>query len=156
MKIPAAHRWARQSGAVLIVSLILLVVMTLFVLSMLKTSIIELKIGGASQVAAVNFSNAELAINNFVAANNGRFGPGFLTTAGANRAINNPLDVTGGSVQVIPNETQCVGAPSIGGTQMGVVATVQFNVRAVASGALGGSTTVVQGVESWVQGSGCQ
>ena len=40
----------------------MLVVMTLFVISMLKTSIVELKIGGSSQVAALNFSNAGIAM----------------------------------------------------------------------------------------------
>ena len=34
----------RQTGAVLVVSLIMLAVMTLFVISMLKTSVLELKL----------------------------------------------------------------------------------------------------------------
>ncbi|HUI26142.1 MAG TPA: PilX N-terminal domain-containing pilus assembly protein, partial [Candidatus Kryptonia bacterium] len=54
-----------QRGAVLIVSLVMLAVMTLFVISMLKTSVIELKIGGSSQVASINVANADSAIDNF-------------------------------------------------------------------------------------------
>ena len=71
----------RARGAVLVVSLIMLAVLTLFVISMIKTSIIELKIGGSSQIAAVNLAAADAALDNFLAANAGRFAPGWLTSA---------------------------------------------------------------------------
>ena len=71
-RTPRSHR---QRGAVLVVSLIMLAVMTMFVISMLKTAVIELKIGGSSQVAAQNLANADIAIENFMALNSGRFAP---------------------------------------------------------------------------------
>ena len=49
-----AHTKAHQRGAVLIVGLVMLAVMTLLVVSMIKTSVVELKIGGASQIAQQN------------------------------------------------------------------------------------------------------
>ena len=73
----------RQRGAVLVVSLIMLAVLTLFVISMIKTSIVELKIGGVSQTAASNLSAADSAIDNFLALNSGRFAPNWLTAVGA-------------------------------------------------------------------------
>ena len=62
-----------QRGAVLATSLIVLVVMTLLVLGMLRTSVLELKIGGIAQTSAQNFSNAEVALTKFMNDNNGRF-----------------------------------------------------------------------------------
>ena len=68
----------RERGAVLVVSLIMLAVLTLFVISMIKTSIIELKIGGSSQTAAINLAAADAAVDNFLSLNGGRFSPGWL------------------------------------------------------------------------------
>src|SRR5689334_10714150 len=73
MKKPSIFSRRYQGGAVLIVSLIMLAVLTLFVISMIKTSIIELKIGGASQTAALNLAAADAAVENFLALNGGRF-----------------------------------------------------------------------------------
>ena len=81
MKYSRIPRFHRQRGAVLVVSLIMLAVMTMFVISMLKTAVIELKIGGSSQVAALNLTNADTAIDNFMAVNSGRFAPNFLSSA---------------------------------------------------------------------------
>ena len=66
---------AAQTGVVLITSLILLVIMTLLAVSLVRTSVIELKIGGASQIAAQNLANAEASIWAFMNApsNRGRF-----------------------------------------------------------------------------------
>jgi hypothetical protein len=74
--VPLRH--AGQQGAVLIVGLIMLAVMTLLVISMLRTSILELRIGGANQVAQETFANAELAISNFLNVNIG-FGCDFTS-----------------------------------------------------------------------------
>ena len=139
----------KQNGAVLIVSLIMLGVMTLFVISMLKTSIIELKIGGASQVAALNFANAEVAINNFVSANNGRYAPGFLVGTVTTPVINIPPAVFGGTVAVAPRQLNC-GLANIPGNMMGPggIQAVQFDVTATATGTLGGTARLHQGVES--------
>ena len=70
-----------QRGAVLITSLIILVVMTLLVLGMLKTSVLELKIGGILHTAEQNFSNAEVGLVKFINDNNGRFSADCLTAA---------------------------------------------------------------------------
>jgi hypothetical protein len=58
-----------QRGAVLVVSLIMLAVMTLLVITMIKTAVLDLKIGGASQQAALNLANAEVAINTYLVGN---------------------------------------------------------------------------------------
>ena len=100
---------SRQRGAVLIVSLIMLAVMSLFVVSMLRTSILELKIGGASHVFQLNFSNAEYAINKWINDNNGRLAPNFLAITpvlGAGCNVN-----TAGSAQ-------CTDAPTVYGLSL--------------------------------------
>jgi hypothetical protein len=156
-----------QRGAVLVVSLIMLAVMTLFVISMLKTSSIELKIGGASHIEALNFSNAELALNNFISLNNGRFAPYFLALpagdAGAplgcnltNCGGNNPPAVYGGSVSVTPTQLAC-GAWTSFGTMMGSLnlQAVQFDISATATGTLGGDTVVHSGVQTLAAPGSC-
>ena len=57
----SSNRKIRQRGAVLVVSLIMLAVLTLFVISMLKTAVVELKIGGVSQTTALNVSAADVS-----------------------------------------------------------------------------------------------
>lgn len=149
----------RQRGAVLIVGLIMLAVMTLFVISMLKASIIELKIGGSSQVAALNFSNAETAIGNFIQVNAGRFAPNFLgLPVGSGGPITTaaPLQA-GGSVTVAVTQLAC-GAWATFGNQMGgsSLQSVQFDIRATAvNTALGGSTAVHQGVQTLAAAGSC-
>ena len=135
-----------QHGAVLVVALIMLGVMTLFVVSMLKISIIELKIGGASQVVALKFSNADMAINNFIAANQGRFAPGFIVRTEVN---NSPLTVEQGTVQTSVTQIGC-GAWAPPGVQYNSgLQVAQFDIRAQARGTLGASATVLhQGVQS--------
>lgn len=56
----------QQQGAVLVVGLITLTVMTLMVISMLRTSVLELKIGGSYHHAEEMFSNAEMALRLFI------------------------------------------------------------------------------------------
>lgn len=160
----------RQHGAVLIVSLIMLVVMTLFVVSMLKTSIVELKIGGSSQVVALNFSNAEVAIDNFISRNNGRFAPFFLarppsgapcdrTTAGAGPCNALPPRLVGGSVAVSAIQLHC-GTWTAFGTMMNENAltslrAAQYDLRVVATGTLGGTTTLHQGLQTLAAAGSC-
>jgi Tfp pilus assembly protein PilX len=155
-----AHRpGARQRGAVLIVGLIMLAVMTLLVISMLRTSILELRIGGANQVAQETFANAELAVSNFLNSNTGRFAPGFLTlVGGAPGAPDLTLPViTGGTVALAPSQIQCSSATSLGnqyanaGRQNALFVTT-FNIRGSATSVLGGSTAVNQGVMSFSAG----
>ena len=150
----AARRGER--GAVLIVSLIMLAVMTLLVISMLKSAVIELKIGGISQIAAMNLANAEMGINNFIANNNGRFAPNFLALA---QAAGGPImtvpDVDGGTVSVQAVQTRCgppassfgMGMASAGSSGVSIFV-ISFDLSATAIGNLGGSTIVHQGVES--------
>ena len=88
LKLPSRN----QNGAVLIVGLVMLAVMTLLVVSMLKTSVLELKIGGVHQVAAMNFANAERGITQFMNDNQGKFASGFTTSALPGAVVNNPPD----------------------------------------------------------------
>jgi Tfp pilus assembly protein PilX len=154
-----AHRRSRQRGAVLIVSLIMLSVMSLFVISMLKTSILELKIGGASHVFQLNFSNAEYSINKWINDNNGRLAPNFLALAPLSAGCNvntsgggqctDPPTVYGGTVAITPTQIHC-GPWAQFGNMMGSMqlSAVQFDLRAIATGTLGGVTIVHQGVQS--------
>ncbi len=156
---PPAMSGGRQRGAVLIVGLIMLAVMTLFVISMLKASIIELKIGGSSQIAALNFSNAETAIGNYIQINSGRFAPNFLPLSpgsGGPLTTAAPLQA-GGSVAVAVTQLAC-GAWATFGNQMGgsSLQAVQFDVRATAvNTTLGGSTTIHQGVQTLATAGSC-
>ena len=145
----AYHCHHRQRGAVLVVGLIMLAVMTLFVISMLKTSIIELKIGGASQVAALNFSNAESAIDNYIQKNNGRFAPAFLgLPPGAGGPITTLPTVQGGTVAVTTAQINC-GPPELFGIDLNLkLFAVFFEISATATGTLGGTTTVRQGIRT--------
>lgn len=153
------HALPRQRGAVLIVSLIMLAVMSMFVISMLKTSILELKIGGASHVAQLNFANAEYAINKWINDNNGRLAPGFLALAALSAGCNvntvgggpctDPPAVYGGTVALALAQIHC-GPWAQFGSMMGSMqlSAVQFDVRATATGTLGGTTIIHQGVQS--------
>jgi len=163
MKSYSSYSTHQQRGAVLIVGLIMLGVMTLFVISMLKTSIIELKIGGASQVVALNFANAEVAINGYINANNLRFAPSFLGS-GSESGWPGSTKVSGawkgsaygGDVAVTPIQISC-GAWSAIGNMMGAggLQAVQFDLRATATGTLGGITSMHQGVQSLAAPGSC-
>jgi hypothetical protein len=166
MNRASAHLPARQHGAVLVVSLIMLAVLTLFVISMIKTSIIELKIGGASQTAATNLTAAESAIDNFLSLNSGRFAPNWLTAVGAAgpavgsmayTAANNAYGALGTSVALLGVQLSC-GAPKRVGEQIGPssLQAVQFDIAATATGSLGtGMTVVHQGVQSLAPSGSC-
>jgi hypothetical protein len=157
----------RQQGAVLVVSLIMLAVLTLFVISMIKTSVIEFKIGGASQTAATNLAAAESAVDNFLSLNGGRFAPGWLTKTGAQgpvigslsyTAANSAYGALGSSVSLIANQISC-GAFSQFGTMFGALSlqSVQFDVGATANGGLGtaGTAVVHQGVQAAAPSGSC-
>ena len=160
MKHSRILRFHRQRGAVLVVSLIMLAVMTMFVISMLKTAVIELKIGGSSQVAALNLSNADIAIENFMAVNSGRFAPGFLSYA-VTAAAPDPasFSYTGysGTVTLAAAQLDCGGqrtpgqqfTPAGSGGNSGTVI-VSFDVAATAIGTTGysGATVVHQGLQT--------
>ena len=150
----------RQRGAVLVVSLIMLAVMTMFVISMLKTAVIELKIGGSSQVATQNLANADIAIENFMALNSGRFAPRFISEG---KVVAGSDSFTGyaGTVTLIPVQLNCgalVGS-TFGTMQLGPqsLQAVQFDVAATAIGTTGysGATVVHQGLMSLAGAGAC-
>jgi hypothetical protein len=155
----APLRHAGQHGAVLIVGLIMLAVMTLLVISMLRTSILELRIGGANQVAQETFANAELAVGNFLNVNNGRFAPGFLAlVAPAPGAPDFSLpSILGGAVTITATQIQCSSATILGnqyanaGRQNALFVST-FNIRGTSTSVLGGTAAVNQGVMSFSAG----
>ena len=77
-------RTGRQRGAVLVIGLVMLTVMTLLVVSMMKTSIIDLKIGGVTQDNLVNVNNADVILNTYYNEYSGKFSSGCMTQPGAN------------------------------------------------------------------------
>lgn len=91
----------QQQGVVLITSLVALVLLTLIAISTLKTSVMELKIGGAHHIALRNLSNAEAAIQQFMNANRNNYthdGTAFVgTTTGS----------YGADVTVTPRKISC-------------------------------------------------
>ena len=162
-----------QRGAVLVVGLVMLTVMTLLVVSMIKTSVVELKIGGASQISQHNLANAELLINNFLNENNTRFAAHYLGLAAASGGpVPPPGDGTGSynattTIYTVTPTTLLHGAANIQIRQIqctprrvvGQDATafqyVFFDVRSTATGTLGGSTTVHQGIRTTVPSGSC-
>ena len=164
-KNTVTHATGRQRGAVLIVSLIMLAVMSLFVISMLRTSILELKIGGSSHVAAMNFANAEYAINKWINDNTGRMAPNFLSltalSAGCNVSTSgtgpctDPPTVNGGSVALLITQMRCGIWRQFGTDQNTSLNAVEFDIRATAVGTLGGSTVVHQGVQALAASGAC-
>ena len=164
-----------QRGAVLVVGLVMLAVMTLLVVSMIKTSVVELKIGGANQIAQQNLTNAELMINRFIDSNNGRFASNYLPLL---TAAGGPAVPTGagtpsysgtttvysiapggsnvylGTANLAVRQINCT-SPTIIGSAIGALTFVYFDVRSTATGTLGGSTTVHQGIRSQVPAGSC-
>jgi len=140
-----------QRGAALLISLIFLAVTTLLVLSMMRTSILQLRISGSTETFAVNLTNAEVAIIDFLDANAGRFGPGFATLpAAAGGAIFPATALSGGAaVAIVVTQTGC-GTAATFDSQMGSggLQSIQFDIAATATVARGGRAIVHQGVEA--------
>lgn len=162
-----------EQGVVLVVGLVMLAVMTLLVVSMVKTSVVELKIGGANQITLQNLTNAERTINSFIDANNGRFAANYLplTLASGGPQLPTgastdsysatttsytvaPHNVYGGQADVEVLQIQCA-SPRLTGTGIGVLQFVYFDIRSTATGALGGRTTVHQGIRSQIPAGAC-
>ena len=176
MNTKRSHGAARraQRGAVLVVGLVMLTVMTLLVVSMIKTSVVELKIGGASQISQQNLSNAELVINTFLNENNTRFAAHYLGLAaaaggpvppplpGATGSYNaattiytvTPGNVLYGQANLQIRQIQCT-ARRVQGQDATAFQYVFFDVRSTATGSLGGSTTVNQGIRTTVPSGSC-
>ena len=144
----------RERGAVLVVSLIMLAVMTLLVITMIKTAVLDLKIGGASQQAALNLANAEVAINRYLSGNP-RFYLGCLLAPAPNCSQGlGTVDLTGSRVVVTATQIGCIPGGARGtGTAVGGPPTVLFDARAGSTGMFGGipasgATAVHQGISS--------
>ena len=144
-----------ERGAVLVVSLIMLAVMTLLVITMIKTAVLDLKIGGASQQAALNLANAEVAINRYLAGNP-KFFLGCLLVPAPNGCSGGlgTVDLTGSRVVVTATQIGCVPGGARGtGMAIGGPPTVLFDARAGSTGMFGGipasgATAVHQGISS--------
>jgi hypothetical protein len=156
---------AHERGAVLVNGLIMLGVMSLLVASMIRTSILELRIGGANQAALETFANAESALLASIAANAGRWAPGFT---------NLPVGTAGAPVPVVPllttvqngtvdepviRQIACgnpAGASSLAAIgQNNAVAIVVFDIVSTARSLLGGVQRLGAGMELQTPGGAC-
>jgi Tfp pilus assembly protein PilX len=158
-EMPKNPYMARRSerGMALIVSLILLVVMTILVISSMRTSILQLRISGSTETLSVNLANAEVSIADFVDANVGRFAPGFLAMpAAAGGALYPATVINDSTVNLVVTQVGC-GAANTFTSQMGTNAlqAVQFNVAATATVNRGGRSTVHQGTEALAPPGSC-
>jgi hypothetical protein len=151
-----------QTGVVLVTSLIMLVMMTLLVVSLVRTSVIELKIGGASQIAAQNLANAEAAIWAFMNAPNNR--TGFVHGAVMDVDLSDDYDFSLPQfkhlreVTLTANELACGADAGVGSGNMGggkPPQAVYFDVRADSRDRVfGGRTIVHQGVRALLKSCG--
>jgi Tfp pilus assembly protein PilX len=147
---------SRQRGAVLIVGLVMLTVMTLLVVSMLKTSIIDLKIGGISQDAQVNFNNAEIALMTYSNANGGNLSHNCLVLNFCNIGINTPPTVAGGTVTYTAWQAYCGDKPGFTGNQVGSsYQSVVIDVIADGTTVLGSNTRLHLGMAQDLAPGGC-
>lgn len=166
--------YRRQGGAILAVSLIVLVVMTLLVLGMLRTAVLELKIGGVNHQAELNFANAESMISTYLNENNGRFSKDCLSTvvpslscfitsdvattiAGTvpNRTMTKPLE--GSTVTLSAQQIACAEDAGVGsGNQIkGGLHAVHMTIQGIASGVFSGRGIVHQGIKAPLPPGSC-
>ncbi|TMQ77595.1 hypothetical protein ACCUM_2914 [Candidatus Accumulibacter phosphatis] len=142
-------------------SLIMMVIMTLLVISMLRTGVIELRIGGASQISAQNLANAEAAIWDFMNRNRGNFFHGAVLDVN----LSDDFDFTSRqfshltNVTLTANEVACTDFAGVGsGNMLGPSAlqAVYFDVRADARDPVfAGRTIVNQGIRGILPPGGC-
>jgi len=152
-----------QSGVVLITTLIMLVMMTLLVLSMLRTNVIQLKIGGASQTAAQTLANAEAAIWAFMnlPGNRGRLAPGATPDVDLANAynLNDPSFRHLADVALTVTEVSCIqdAARQTGNMLRKGWDVAYFDVQAEAQDPVfSGRTIVHQGVRSTLPQGSCK
>lgn len=157
-KMPAKS----QTGVVLVTSLIMLVIMTLLVVSLVRTSVIELKIGGASQISAQNLANAEASIWAFMNAPAVR--GNFFHNAPLNAKLSDHYPVTDLAFQHLKEvtltvqEVACTEDAARGrGNMLGRAPdVVYFDVRAEARDPVfAGRTTVHQGIRAIAAADSC-
>ncbi len=150
-----------QTGVVLMFSLIMMVIMTLLVVSMLRTGVLELKIGGASQTSTQNLANAEAAIWDFMNTNRGKIYHG----AKLDVDFSDNYDFTSRQFSHLKNvtltatEVACTDFAGLGsGNMLGPSAlqAVYFDVQAEAKDPIfAGRTIVNQGVRGVLPPGGC-
>ena len=150
-----------QRGAVLLVSLIVMVVMTLFVLSAIRTSVIELKIGGVNQDAAEAFANAERGTADFVRQNsstaNSPFFQGNTCTVSGGTYNCVPPAVTRGTVVLAMTEIACLNDTQRGaGNEFGNLDALYVDLRSEALGDQGGTAIVHLGIKSQLPAGSCK
>ncbi|KFB70713.1 MAG: hypothetical protein ABTS16_07315 [Candidatus Accumulibacter phosphatis] len=153
-----------QTGVVLMFSLIMMVIMTLLVVSMLRTGVLELKIGGASQTSAQNLANAEAAIWDFMNTNRGKFSHRAEPELDA-KNFNKKFDLDSRQFSHLKNvtltatEVACTDFAGLGsGNMLGPSAlqAVYFDVLAEARDPIfSGRTNVHQGVRGVLPPGGC-
>jgi len=141
------HNQFSQRGVVLITSLILLVLMTLLAATIIKTSVIDLKIGGANQVIAQNLATAEAEIMNYVNTENTLASPNWLSPHA-------PVDVTydgnGNNISTVHIALDAGGnCTEPQDTMMASPLKVVYRrITATATGVLGGHAVINQGVRA--------
>lgn len=150
-------RPAGQRGAALIISLVLMAVMTLLVVSTMRTSLLQLKISGSNETVSINLANAEVSIADFVDSNIGRFAPGFLALPGASGGALYPTtSIHDSTVTLVVTQVGCGPANSfISQMGPGALQAAQFDVAATAVVTRGGQSTVHQGTEALAPPGSC-
>lgn len=146
-----------QGGAALVVSLILMAVMTILVVSTMRTSLLQLRISGSTETLSINLANAEVAIADFVEVNIGRFAPGFLALpAAAGGALYPTTTLTDSTVNLVVTQVGCGPANTfISQMGSGALQAAQFDIAATATVARGGRSTVHQGTEALAPPGSC-
>ena len=165
MTIPMKTTAQSQAGVVLMFSLIMMVIMTLLVISMLRTGVIELRIGGASQISAQNLANAEAAIWDFMNKNRGNFSHRAIPLGFLDFNLSDDYDFTSRpfshltNVTLTANEVACTDFAGVGsGNMLGPKAfqAAYFQVQADARDPVfAGRTIVNQGIRGILPPGGC-
>ncbi len=138
------RRSQRQRGATLLISLVMLVVLTLFALTGFNLSSVNLKIAGNFQQQRFIEATIQQAVEQFVSTP-----AGFSATPAGQTYTVNGFTVTVSTPQCNYYATSAGDSVVIlpGGATIGTEDT-QWQVRAVASDSFGGATTaIVQGVQ---------
>lgn len=132
----------QQRGAALIVSLILLVILTLLGVSMVKTNLLQFKIGGSRVWSAESLSEGENAVSQFINTNDGNFAPGFVPV----------LPVVDHVTFTATPELACVNN-AIGFSLGSNMSTVYHDITATATHPLGGEAVIHAGVSAIFPGT---
>lgn len=148
----------QQQGVILVFSLVLLIILTFLAITLVRMGIIELKIGGASQVSAQNLSNAETSIYTLLttSTNTGKFYHG--NTSNLDTDLSNNYNLSSAQYRHLNNvtltveEVACTDYSGINtGNEIGAQSpqAAYFNIRSIAQDTVfSGQSVVNQGVVS--------